>query len=79
MIEIKVDAKKISDEESVVRVEGCAKFSGKYSLFLEEIDGVLRFLDKNDHKAFSAALNNFLIDRICDHLKESDESEDDDE
>lgn len=75
MIEIKVTTKKIDDSECVVRVEGCAKFLGKYSLFLEEINAIFNFLDKNDHKSFNDALNRFLIDRIMDKLDELDEDE----
>lgn len=72
MIEIKVTSNKKNENTSEIRVEGCAKHSGTYGEFVDQVTSVLAFLDKTDREVFNHALRHYLTDRVVESLKESE-------
>lgn len=79
MIEIKVNTIGDKGNKQEIQIESRAKHSGKYGDFVREMSAVFGALDKTDHEVFRDALNDYLLDRMVDTLKELDESEDEDE
>lgn len=79
MIEIKVNTVQNGNKKSVINIESHAKHSGSYGAFVAEMRAVFGALEKTDEGVFRDALNDYLLDRVIDTLKESDESEGEDE
>ena len=72
MIEIKVNTIGDKGNKQEIRIEGCAKHSGTYGEFVEQVTSVLAFLDKTDREVFNHALRHYLTDRVVESLKESE-------
>lgn len=79
MIEIIVNTIDGKGSKQKISTESRAKHLGTYGDFVHEMCAVLAALDKTDHGVFIDALTVYLMDNAVDLLKESDESEDEDE
>lgn len=79
MIEIKVNTTEDNKHVQEINVESRSKHSGSYGGFVKEMCAVFIALDRTSHEVFRDALNDYLLDKIIDGIKEMDESEGEDE